>query len=86
MHSDFIVSETILHLLVADCAQAIPEKCKGKLLGVIVELSRVISNWEKSEQKGRKIDVVELLTEQLDEIKKELHVKVIMIRNLQENL
>ena len=50
LHSDFCVDETIHHNLVSDMALATPEKCQGKFSGMMVELGRVIKNWERSGQ------------------------------------
>ena len=38
------------HSTVSQMAPATPEKCRGKFSGMMVELSRVIGNWERSGQ------------------------------------
>ena len=50
IHSDFINDETIFHHLVEKMSKATAEKCEGKFSTMIVELNRVIGNWEKSGQ------------------------------------
>lgn len=50
LHSDFIVEETIFHFGVEDMAKATAEKCEAKFSSMMVELNRVIGNWERSGQ------------------------------------
>jgi hypothetical protein len=50
LHSDFICSETVDYEMVSGMVSATPEKCQGKFAGMVVELSRVIGNWERSGQ------------------------------------
>ncbi len=49
-HHDFFDSEIIDHSLVSEMVAATPEKCSGKFNSMMVELSRVINNWEASGQ------------------------------------
>lgn len=50
LHSDFVLSQLLSFTQVENMAAATAEKCQGKLSSMIVELTRIIGNWEKSGQ------------------------------------
>ncbi len=50
LHSNFNTTQTLSHDLVSKMAPATPEKCQRYISSMIVELGRVIRNWEASGQ------------------------------------
>jgi hypothetical protein len=50
LHSDFVLSQLLSFTQAENMAAATAEKCQGKLSSMIVELTRIIGNWEKSGQ------------------------------------
>ena len=50
LHSDFSCEDLIEHALVCDMTPATAEKCQKKFAGMMVELGRIIRDWEKSGQ------------------------------------
>lgn len=50
LHSDFVLTQHLTFMHVEHMATATPEKCHSKFSSMIVELTRIIGNWEKSGQ------------------------------------
>jgi hypothetical protein len=50
LHSNFSTTEALDHDLVSQMSPATPERCQRAVSSMIVELSRVIRNWEASGQ------------------------------------
>lgn len=59
LHTDFSSELTIDHSLVSSMSEASPEKCENKFSSMMVDLKRVIANWEKSGQGDGGVDVDE---------------------------
>ena len=50
LHPDFVDTEMVDHTLVCQMTPADPKKCKEKWSGMMLELTRVVANWEQSRQ------------------------------------
>jgi hypothetical protein len=50
IHSDFASDELITYFDIRKYVAAAPEKCQGKFSSMMVNLNRIISNWERSGQ------------------------------------
>jgi len=59
LHSDFISSEVLSHEKVAQLSPTTPEKCEENIKSMILQLNRVILNWERSGQGGGVFDTLD---------------------------